>query len=169
MDVGGRRLRIPLPNHGVIGIDPGPQESAVVLLMPNGEVRDPTMQPNSLIAESLPRWGDWSHHLIVETLTPLDERIGQESLDTHGWAWVFAALFPGPSHKLSRYQVEAALAVQNDAGITAACLELLGHENRRVAVGTKKKPGPLYGMKKHLWQALGVALAWVVLNKGDKR
>ena len=42
-----------------------------------------------------------------------------------------------------------------DGYVRAACIELHGGE-KSVAVGTKKAPGPLYGVSSHGWQALGV-------------
>ena len=42
-----------------------------------------------------------------------------------------------------------------------ACIELHGGD-KTSAVGTKKNPGPLYGVSSHAWQALGVVCAHVL-------
>lgn len=46
-----------------------------------------------------------------------------------------------------------------DAQVRQACL--LRHGRTAAdAVGSKKAPGPLYGVTSHAWQALGLVLAW---------
>lgn len=47
-----------------------------------------------------------------------------------------------------------------DGQVREVCLALHGRE-RAVAVGSKKAPGPLYGVSGHAWQALGLVLAWM--------
>ena len=44
-----------------------------------------------------------------------------------------------------------------DSKVRARCIELHGGD-RKTAQGTKKAPGPLYGVASHSWQALGLAL-----------
>jgi hypothetical protein len=46
-----------------------------------------------------------------------------------------------------------------------------GGENKRSGrqVGTKKKPGPLYGFAEHSWAALGVGLAWCLERERKRR
>jgi len=34
-------------------------------------------------------------------------------------------------------------------------------------IGTKKQPGPLYGVTSHLWSALAVAVTWADTQPGD--
>jgi hypothetical protein len=45
-----------------------------------------------------------------------------------------------------------------DANVRAALIDRLGQ------VGTKNNPGPLYGMKSHLWSALAVAVTVMELE-----
>lgn len=165
-------MRIRLPEHNIIGIDPGPKESAVVTLLNDGTVNRPRMVDNWELGRDLSNLfsgGDNDPVVVVETLAPMGHALGQESLDTHGWAWVFWEAYKGRAYRLSRRKVLAALGARNDASVHAACLDLLGLANDKEAKGTGAKPGPLYGIKKHIWQALGVALAWVVLNDVERR
>lgn len=48
-----------------------------------------------------------------------------------------------------------------DSLVRLACIELHGGD-KTSAVGTKKNPGPLYGVSSHAWQALGVVCAHVL-------
>ena len=44
-----------------------------------------------------------------------------------------------------------------DSNIRQALLDLYGGDKRK-AIGIKAEPGPLYGIKSHMWAALGVAV-----------
>ena len=35
--------------------------------------------------------------------------------------------------------------------------------------GTKLQPGPLYGVASHAWDAIGIGLAWIIINEGKIR
>lgn len=37
------------------------------------------------------------------------------------------------------------------------------------AIGTKKQPGPLYGIKRDMWQALAVGLTWLETRKEEEK
>lgn len=67
---------------------------------------------------------------------------------------------------LRRRQVLAMLAVSGakgskDAAVRRAMIEEHGG-TKSIAVGTKAKPGPLYGVTSHAWQALGLARATII-------
>ena len=67
---------------------------------------------------------------------------------------------------LRRRQVLAMLAVSGakgskDAAVRRAMIEEHGG-TKAIAVGTKAKPGPLYGVTSHAWQALGLARATII-------
>jgi Holliday junction resolvasome RuvABC endonuclease subunit len=47
-----------------------------------------------------------------------------------------------------------------DSFVRMACIELHGGD-KATAVGNKKNPGPLYGVSSHAWQALGVVCTHV--------
>lgn len=51
-----------------------------------------------------------------------------------------------------------------DKEMREGLIELYG--GREVAVGLKKNPGPLYGVKSHIWAALGVAVTFNNTIKG---
>ena len=67
---------------------------------------------------------------------------------------------------LRRRQVLAMLAVSGaegskDSAVRRAMIEEHGG-TKALAVGTKKVPGPLYGVTSHAWQALGLARATII-------
>ena len=52
-----------------------------------------------------------------------------------------------------------------DGNIRQAILDLYGGKD--VALGNKKRPGPLYGVSKDIWAALAVAITYCGMNKID--
>lgn len=58
-----------------------------------------------------------------------------------------------------------------DSHVRNALIELHGG-TKQVAVGTKRAPGPLYGLSSHAWQALGVVAAhtlpWTPIHKDTR-
>jgi hypothetical protein len=70
-----------------------------------------------------------------------------------------------PWHGYYRREVLQALGCarkgNKDSLVRLACIELHGGD-KPIACGTKKSPGPLYGVTSHAWQALGVVCAHVL-------
>lgn len=73
---------------------------------------------------------------------------------------------------LYRRQVLSALGIsaraKRDAMVKAHLMEIHGGE-KAVAVGTVKAQGPLYGVSGHAWQAMGVAQAVIELKLLDQK
>lgn len=56
-----------------------------------------------------------------------------------------------------------------DAMVRERMLEMHGG-SRSAACGTKRAPGPLYGVTSHAWQALGLAMAVIIeIKRGDEQ
>lgn len=74
-------------------------------------------------------------------------------------------------HRMYRREVKRYLdcAGGKDADVAARVREIMaGTSDRRQAVGTKKAPGPCYGLSKDAWQAAGLALAWLEMQQQGK-
>lgn len=68
--------------------------------------------------------------------------------------------------RLRRRDVLTALHISGgsrDAQVRAYCIDAHGG-TRAEAIGRKASPGPLYGVKSHAWQALGLVLADRILQ-----
>jgi hypothetical protein len=98
----------------------------------------------------------------------------QEVLDTAYWNgrfWTASEYSGKPTAGLTRRSVRVLLFGKDlggDAEVTQYCAVAYGYPNYKEAKGTKGKPGPLYGVVSHRWQALGVALAtWNALKAGN--
>jgi hypothetical protein len=56
-----------------------------------------------------------------------------------------------------------------DSRVRAACIADHETPGGPPAVGRKASPGPLYGVTSHAWQALGLVLAWLEMNKQTEK
>jgi hypothetical protein len=89
--------------------------------------------------------------------------VGREVFETCLWIGRFVEAWAsrgGEYRLVYRREVKLHLCESvraNDANIRAALIDRFG-PGKPAAIGTKKAPGPLYGLKGDEWAALGVAL-----------
>jgi hypothetical protein len=145
-----------LLNKCILGLDPGSALSSFVVW--DGEV---VLQRGEMKNEDL-RNLILSHSIIadecgIETMV-YGKRFGREIADTMLWAGRFAecwaqtvgtepAFLPRP--KVRKYFCPIG---GNDAMVRKAIIDAYGKP------GSRNKQGPLYGVTRHLWQALAVAI-----------
>jgi hypothetical protein len=141
-----------------LGIDPGTDKSAWCLL-DCGRVTEAGIARNAELSAELP--------LLIERLRP--DRIGIEMIASYGMAvgrevfatcWWSGRFFEAAfrtsvvPEMIERRLIKLHLcgsARAKDGNIRQALIDKHG------AVGTKKAPGPLYGVSSHVWAALAVA------------
>ena len=139
----------------IIGLDPGPSESALVLW--DGKIEFAMKQPNEFVLKELVLRRT-EPLLVIEQIASFGMPVGEEVFETVFWSGRFAEAF-GMARvgRLKRLDVKMRLCHDSrakDANIRQALIDRLG------APGTKKKPGPTFGMAGDLWSALAVAVAW---------
>jgi hypothetical protein len=147
----------------IITIDPGPTESAILWFRPNLSIRGEILPNDEVLARIT--CDNSADHLVIEQVASYGMSVGQDVFETVFWSGRFAEAFGGDEnvrwHRLKRLQVKMHLCHDsraNDSNIRQALLDRLG------PVGTKKNPGPCYGIKKHLWAALALAITWTDLS-----
>jgi hypothetical protein len=147
-----------------LAIDPGSEQSAWVTLAPGIEGPDNFgITPNQELLDSLNRGqAKWADVVVIEEIASYGMPVGREVFQTVRWAGRFeeAACRDTPVEYLRRLAVKTHLchsAKAKDANIRQALLDRFGGEH---AKGTKRAPGPLYGVSKDVWAALAVAVAW---------
>lgn len=142
-----------------IGIDPGPENSdAVVLDTESGRVVGKMSCPNGEMYASVDMWRRDGERVVVEDFVPYGARLGYESMDTI--KFIGALLWAHGCEVLDRKTIKRHLCgvtSAKDADVKDALIHEYGGSRER-AVGKKKTPGPLYGIKDHLWAALAVAV-----------
>lgn len=149
----------------VIAIDPGTEESALVVYR-GGAVVWHTLAPNSEVEEYLRDHPHARDCLAIEWLGSYGMPVGQSVFHTCRWVGRFEAAWGRPVHLMERRNVKMHLCNSvkaTDANVWQAVMDRYGSEKAR-AVGTKKSPGPLYGIHKDTRQALALAVAWCELR-----
>ena len=161
-----------------LGIDPGQTHSGVVLLR------------NPLNAERFCEYSDLFENnrlldyiksailtmeagaIVIEDIAPTMVPLGHALADTLRWIGRFheRSLMCNESRVetkcrvelITRPKVRAILGVKDDAGTRQMVLSMFrpcGGGNVP-QVGVKKRPGPLYGVTGHAWQAMAVLMAY---------
>lgn len=179
------RERVKARAVNILGIDPGTTESGVVVyatglqrvLMAgnysNHELRNAIHGVESRAGMVAGFMGAFTiSECVIEIIAGRNQRAGQETFNTAHWSGVFGEAWriaacanpPRPPRFLYRHEVGRWLGLpgrsRKDADIRGELIFRFG-PTRQQAVGTKRNPGPLYGVKKDAWQALGVVIAWL--------
>lgn len=140
----------------IFAIDPGTRESGWVLFR-EGKVIATGVSDNFDLLIRLEEIGNWHTTLAIEMVASYGMAVGREVFETCVWIGRFQEKWhvPGTVKLVYRRDVKLHLcgsAKAKDANIRQALLDLLGPQ------GTKKTPGPTYGVKSHAWAALAVAV-----------
>ena len=102
-------------------------------------------------------------YLAIEGIACYGMPVGRETFDTCIWIGRFTQAFgAGRTTLVYRSEVKSHLCHSmkaKDPMIRQALLDKFGPGRER-AIGTKKKPGPCYGIASHCWSALAVAVTW---------
>ncbi len=142
----------------ILAIDPGPQQSAFVVwdgkTLWCGDTIDNDSLRRELCAEDFFK-ADW---IAIEMVACFGMAVGKEVFETCKWIGRFEELAATNGHGwpelVYRTDVKVHLCQSvraKDGNIRQALIDKHG------IVGTKKNPGPLYGVSGHLWAALAVA------------
>lgn len=141
----------------LLAIDPGTTHSGWVL-MRNGNPWSSGVWENAEILRHLEEWS--GANVAIEMIASYGMAVGAEVFDTCLWVGRFMqALGPDRVRLVYRKEVKSHLCGSQkakDANIRQALIDRWG--GKAEAIGTIKKPGPLYGIKSHAWAALAVAV-----------
>jgi len=150
----------------IVAIDPGPEVSGVVILSPERRIISAQILANTKIVADL-RTGTPCHfpHVAIEMIASYGMPVGAEIFDTCTWIGRFEEAYVHKDLQARHFRKDIKLhlcgtAQAKDANVRQALIDLLGPP------GVKKNPGPTYGISKHMWAALALAVyAHHVLNK----
>lgn len=151
----------------ILGIDPGTSRSAWVLFDGATVSAHGTDSNDRLLDLMRRRDGDlrWADRLFVEMVASFGMAVGKDVFETVYWigrfceAWDHSGARGDPeARRLTRIEIKNHLCHSSrakDANIRQALIDRLGPP------GTKRNPGPTYGISKDCWSALAVAVtAW---------
>ncbi len=110
-------------------------------------------------------------HLAIEMVASYGMAVGKSVFETCVWIGRFIQAFPGDYTKIYRKDVKMCLCHNmraKDANIRQAILDRFPATGggKTPQVGIKSNPGPLFGISKHAWAALGVGITWFEANNG---
>lgn len=148
----------------MIAIDPGPVESAW-LRYRDGRIHDMAIQPNHEVLSMLRahRNADDGEPVVIEMVSSFGMAVGRDVFETVYYIGRFAEA-ACTAERIERKAIKLHLCGNTrakDANIRQALIDRFGGVGgKQAAVGTKKAPGPLYGVRKHLWAALAVAVTY---------
>jgi len=161
-----------------LGIDPGTHQSGFCALVPgeNAPQHFGVFQNSALLAHTESVLHDLADKIPsgvpvrvgVEMIACYGMPVGRETFETCLWIGKFVAFFPRVGcpveiRKVYRREVKHHLCNSvkaKDANVRQALIDKYPATGggRIPQVGTKKQPGPLYGLKSHIWAALGEAV-----------
>lgn len=141
----------------VIGLDPGPDQSAAVIW--NGRaIAGRIYDSNAAVMDVLLSWAGDGIPLVIEKIASFGMPVGAEVFETVFWSGRFAQAYGIQQvDRITRGEVKMHLCHSmraKDGNIRQALIDRYG------AVGTKRAPGVLYGVSGDLWSALAVAVTY---------
>jgi hypothetical protein len=143
----------------ILALDPGTTETGWALL-DGRAVIDSGVMPNADMLGALKRHSFVDAEctsLAIEMIASYGMPVGREVFETCVWIGRFVQAWPEPEAVRLVYRKDVKLHLcgnprAKDPNIRQALLDKLGPQ------GTKKAPGPTYGVKSHAWAALAVAV-----------
>jgi len=149
-------------------IDPGSDQSAFVQYdTTTRRVVLHAIEFNDQILTRLAQPSRWP--LVIESFESYGMAVGAEVFRTVWWSGRFFQAWRGPAYQLPRRTVKLHLCHSvraTDANVRTAIVDRFG-ATKAEAIGTKKAPGPLYGLKSHCFAALAVALTWAETHEQE--
>lgn len=136
----------------ILAIDPGTTHSAFLLW--SGRTEDSGFIDNQSLIYRIRTRGFDARLCAIEMIASYGMPVGKEVFETCVWIGRFVESLHIPAHLVFRKDIKLHLcgsARAKDGNIRAALIDKHG------APGTKKQPGPTYGISGHLWAALAVA------------
>lgn len=142
----------------LLAIDPGTTHSGWVRFA-DGRVMASGVAENHDILEMVD--DDSLGNVAIEMIASYGMAVGREVFETCVWIGRFIERRSGHNACRLVYRKDVKLHLcgsprAKDANIRQALIDRWG--GKAEAVGTVKKPGPLYGVKSHAWAALAVAV-----------
>jgi len=159
-----------VPNFDrVLAIDPGPVVSGWVLYeVETGAILDCGIEDNIAMCEQIDKQGKAaisskkSTALVMEMPQCYGMPVGRSVLETCYWVGYFDAIASLHGYKYYTFRMPRSEVKKR----------LCHSMKAKDSIGTKKQQGPLYRVKKDMWQALALAIAameWLDEYRDDKK
>ncbi len=152
----------------VVAIDPGTELSGLVVLHDRRVVRSDTYRNEDILFEL--RFGPVADFVACEMVGHYGTgmAVGREVFETVEWIGRFREAWEARGKvfvRVYRRQVKIHLcgsAKAKDGNVRQALIDRYG--GKAIAIGSKRDPGPLYGVSGHEWQSLAVGVTAIDLE-----
>jgi hypothetical protein len=142
----------------LLAVDPGTTHSGYVTLRPDNTISTAAVITNQDMLAAIEHWGLSypQSDLAIEMIASYGMPVGAEVFETVLWIGRMYQAYRGENAPMLVYRRDVKLhlcgnARAKDANVRQALIDLIGPH------GTVRNPGPTYGIKSHMWSALGVA------------
>jgi hypothetical protein len=159
----------------IFAIDPGNEQSAWVLYDEQNKLPiEFAKEPNDVVLERLRQHKESANELAVEMIASYGMSVGQTIFDTCVWVGRYSQLWEelgGQTTKVFRQSVKLHLCGATrakDSNVRQAIMDRYGSD-KKIAIGNKKNPGPLYGVVADIWAALGVAITYCEVDPEEDK
>ncbi|MFY1852395.1 hypothetical protein ACOTBX_10425 [Achromobacter xylosoxidans] len=149
---------------GTLAVDPGPVESGWCLMVGN-HVMQSGVLPNAEVLDLLTGSESKFAALAIEMIASYGMPVGREVFETCVWIGRFVQAWHDPESVRLVYRKDVKMHLcgttkAKDGNVRQAIIDLYPASGGGATpqIGTKAKPGPLYGVSSHAWPAIGVAL-----------
>jgi hypothetical protein len=114
--------------------------------------------------------------MVVEMVKSYGNVMGDSMLETCVWIGHFErARYPHRSYRVPRKTAVTEICQNpraNDSNVRMALIDYFSAASKlgggsKPTIGTKNDPGPLYGVKRDIWSAIGIAVAWHEITKRE--
>lgn len=147
----------------ILSIDPGTDKSGWCSYHPELGILGCGVKPNDIMLMEV-RYS-CADVLAIEMVASYGMPVGREVFETVRWTGRFQQAWARPDDVMLVYRRDVKLHLCNsskakDANIRQALLDMFPRTGggKTPQVGTKAKPGPLYGVSSHAWSALALAI-----------
>lgn len=149
----------------LLAIDPGNMKSAYVEMSSSGKMTSFGILENAQMLLYID--GMWSDStLAIEMIASYGMAVGQTVFETVFWIGRFWERF-GMENRVKVYRKDVKMYMCNsmrakDSNIRQSILDRYEPSGggKVPQIGTKSSPGPLYGVSKDVWAAIGVAITY---------
>ena len=149
----------------ILAVDPGTLKSAYVLYDEKAKSITACGIENNIEMLMLLQRAGSEPMLVIEMVASYGMSVGASVFDTCVWTGRFIQAYRGKHRRMFRRDVKLYLcnsAKAKDGNVRQALIDRFPATGggKTPQVGTKSQPGPLYGVSKDIWSALGVAVTY---------
>jgi hypothetical protein len=149
----------------ILAIDPGPEKSGLVWYETSlGLPTHAAVEDNKQVLKRV-RKGKDIDLIVIEMIASYGMPVGKTVFETCVFIGRLMEAFDGESDRITRTDVRLHICHSPraaDKNVRRALIDRFDTHARgdKHTIGTKKQPGPLYGISSHMWPALGLAVTW---------